>query len=92
MSSSLIQIWSVLGTIWQTLFVNWNIPLLNFSPATLIFGVLSFFVACKFIFGILNITSDGSQISADRSYYTASYLRRGQAREHVKKDRARFGH
>lgn len=74
MSNALLQIWQVFGTLWNTLFVSWKIPLLNFTPATLIFGVLSFFVAVKFIHGILTISVGGADLSADRTYFEGRYL------------------
>lgn len=57
MSSTLPQVWTVLGTIWTTYFTGWRIPLINITPAVMIFGILSFKIAIKLIFGILNITS-----------------------------------
>lgn len=67
MSSSLSAIWSVLGSIWSTFFTGWKIPLLNFTPATMIFGVLSFMVAIKFMKGILTVSADGVSEKVKRS-------------------------
>ena len=64
MSSNLQAIWTVLGTLWTTFFTGWKIPLLNFTPATLMFGIMSFFVAIKFIKGIITITANGTHDSA----------------------------
>lgn len=65
MSNVLPQIWTVLTAIWEQFFVGWKIPLLNFTPATMIFGVLSFFVAIKFMKGILTISAEGGSTLAD---------------------------
>lgn len=73
MSNALLQIWSVLSLIWSTFFTGWRIPLLNFTPATLIFGVLSFFVAIKFMVGILNITTNGLSNNFERESRTKEY-------------------
>lgn len=43
------------SSVWS-LFTSFRLPGLNFSMATLIFGVLSFFVAIKLIKGIFEIT------------------------------------
>ena len=67
MSSSLSSIWSVLGSIWSTFFTGWKIPLLNFTPATMIFGVLSFMVAIKFMKGILTVSADSVSEKVKRS-------------------------
>ena len=41
------------------LFTAFNLPGVNFSPAILLFGILSFGVAISFIHGILTITATG---------------------------------
>lgn len=74
MSSALPQIWSVLRTIWTTFFTGWQIPLLNFSPAIMIFGVASFVVAIKLIGGIFEITPSGINSRADDFNREARYL------------------
>lgn len=66
MSSDAIQIITLFPSmIWQ-LFTGVKIPGLNFSPAVLFFGVLSFSLAFRFLIGALKISSwftrsDGSE-------------------------------
>lgn len=76
MSNALPQIWSVLGTIWTTFFTGWHIPLLNFSPAIMIFGVASFVVAIKLIGGIFEITPSGVNSRTDDISRQSKYIHR----------------
>ena len=54
--------------IWR-LFTGFTIPGLNFTPAVLFFGILSFSLAFKFIMSILNVSTSGfnMQVRRDRN-------------------------
>lgn len=59
MSSDAIRVLTFFPSmIWQ-LFTGFNIPGLNFTPAVLFFGILSFGLAYRFLMGILNISTSG---------------------------------
>lgn len=59
MSQDAISIITFLPSmIWQ-LFTGFKIPGLNFTPAVLFFGILSFGLAFRFLMGILNISTSG---------------------------------
>lgn len=76
MSSVLPQVWSCLGLIWTTFFTGWRIPLINITPAVLIFGVISFRIALKLITGILEITPHAVEKNADRISFRAEKIRK----------------
>lgn len=59
MSSDFIEILMYFPSMIWSLLTSFRIPGLNFTPAVLIFGVLSFGLAIKFISGILEITTRG---------------------------------
>lgn len=42
-----------------SLFTSWKLPGVNFTPAVLMFGLMSFGIAIYFIHGIITITSEG---------------------------------
>lgn len=70
MSADFIQIISTFfGAIWS-LFTSFKIPGLNFSPAVLAFGILSFNLAIKLIHGILTITTSGVSDKVVKASYT----------------------
>lgn len=59
MSNDAIQIITMFPSmVWQ-LMTGFKIPGLNFTPAVLFFGILSFSLALKFILGIINISTSG---------------------------------
>ncbi len=59
MSQDFIQIITYFpSAIWH-LFTTFTIPGINFTPATMMFGILSFGVAIKFVTGIIDITGHG---------------------------------
>lgn len=63
MSQDFIQILTYFpSTIWR-LFTSFTIPGVNFTPATMMFGILSFGVAIKFVTGIIDITGHGNSDS-----------------------------
>lgn len=60
MSSDFLQILQgFTSSIW-TLFTSFKIPGLNFSPAVLLFGILSFHLAIKMLSGIFNVTTSNA--------------------------------
>lgn len=59
MSSDFIQIIQTFPALIWSLLTSFTIPGLNFTPATMMFGILSFGVAIKFVTGIIDITGHG---------------------------------
>lgn len=55
MSNDFLQILSGFTNAIWTLFTGFKIPGLNFSPAVLMFGILSFGLALKLLRGIFDI-------------------------------------
>lgn len=60
MSSDFLQILSGFTNAIWTLFTSFKIPGLNFSPAVLLFGILSFHLAIKFLSGVFNVTTSNT--------------------------------
>ena len=53
---------TIMGTVLTQgfrLFTSWHLPGVGFTPAVLLFGILSFGVAISFMHGILTITANG---------------------------------
>lgn len=59
MSNDLIIIYQRFFTSLWSLFTAFRIPGVNFSPAIMLFGILSFFLALKLIHGLLTMTTNG---------------------------------
>lgn len=71
MSNDAIQIITMFPSmVWQ-LMTGFKIPGLNFTPAVLFFGILSFSLALKFIMGIINISTSGFTNYSSREARTA---------------------
>lgn len=64
MSSEFLLILRTLPGLFWSLFTTFKLPGLNFSPAVLFFGILSFGLAMKLLKGVLQVSSDGIAQSA----------------------------
>lgn len=60
------------------LLTCFKLPGVNFSPAILLFGILSFSVAITLIHGILTITANGMSRSPGHSDKVGAKIRKGE--------------
>lgn len=68
MSQDFIQIITVFPSAIWSLLTSFHIPGVNFTPAVMIFGILSFGVAIKFVTGIIDITGHGFSETVSREH------------------------
>lgn len=77
MSSDFIQILQgYFSAIWS-LFTSFRIPGVNFSPAIMIFGILSFGLALKLMHGILTMTTNGISDRYEAIHNKAQDIKKG---------------
>lgn len=80
MSNDAVQILTLFPKIVWNLFTGFKIPGLNFTPAVFFFGILSFSLAMRFIFGIINVNVHGfdryARIGSSERRSDARWLRR----------------
>lgn len=64
------------NSIWS-LFTGFRIPGVNFSPAVMMFGILSFGLALKLIHGLLTMTTNGVSDRYVAAHNKADAIKKG---------------